>query len=110
MNAGLKLGIVLNTSDDETAWNAFRLANAALGKGHKTSVFLLGKGVECEKAKGGAFDIQKELRMLAENGGRVLACGTCLHLRKQRTKVCTVSSMDDLLELVENSDKVVCMG
>ena len=106
----MNLGIVLNTNDAETAWNAFRLANAAIGKGHKTSVFLLGKGVECEKTKGGAFDVQKELITFKEKAGQVLACGTCLHLRKQKAKICTDSSLDDLLELLENSDKVISLG
>lgn len=36
----MKLGIVINTNDSETAWNAFRLGNFALAKGDAVRVFL----------------------------------------------------------------------
>ena len=106
----MKLGIVLNTNDAESIWNALRLANEALSKNHETSVFLLGKGVECETIRAERFDVQKELASFKENNGRLLACGTCLHSRNQKTKVCRVSSMGELLELVEGSDKIISLG
>ncbi|MBI3588011.1 DsrE family protein [Candidatus Micrarchaeota archaeon] len=106
----MKLGIILNTSEPEAAWNAFRLGMAALREGNGASVFLLGKGVECEASKDWNFNVQAELTSFKENGGRLLACGTCLHLRKQKTRVCAVSSMDELLALVSESDKVVSFG
>ncbi len=42
----MKLGIIVNTNDPETAWNALRMANETLGTGNKVSMFLLGSGVE----------------------------------------------------------------
>ena len=41
----MKLGIVLYTTDAETAWNAFRLGLFALKQGDSVKVFLLAKGV-----------------------------------------------------------------
>ena len=42
----MKLGIIVNTNESETAWNALRLGNEALAGGNETSMFLLGSGVE----------------------------------------------------------------
>jgi len=42
----MKLGIIVNTNDVETAWNALRLGNEALVGGNQTTMFLLGSGVE----------------------------------------------------------------
>lgn len=42
----MKLGIILNTNNPETAWNALRLGNEALSSGNTVGVFLLGSGVE----------------------------------------------------------------
>lgn len=44
----MKFGIVINTNEPETVWNAFRFGVKALEKGHSAAVFLLGKGVESE--------------------------------------------------------------
>ncbi len=41
----MKLGIILNTKDPETAWNAQRLGKEAISAGNTVSVFLLGNGV-----------------------------------------------------------------
>ena len=38
----MKLGIILNTNDSETAWNALRLGKEALASGNSVSLFLLG--------------------------------------------------------------------
>ena len=45
----MRLAIIINTNDHETAWNALRLGITALDAGHRVSVFLLGSGVEIEK-------------------------------------------------------------
>jgi uncharacterized protein involved in oxidation of intracellular sulfur len=42
----MKFGIIVNTDDPETAWNALRLGNEALAGDNETTVFLLGSGVE----------------------------------------------------------------
>lgn len=104
----MKLAIILNTNDAETVWNAFRFATTALRKKHDVAVFLLGKGVECEKVQDKRFDVQKTIASFKEKNGRILACGSCLRLRgRDEIGICPVSSMDELLQLVEESDKVL---
>lgn len=106
----MKLGIILNSNDPESAWNAFRLGNAALKQAHAASIFLLGKGVECELIQTEAFDIQGELNSFKQNDGKLLVCGTCLVSRKQKTRTCNVSTMEGLLKIIAESDKVVSIG
>ena len=40
----MKLAIIINTNNAETAWNALRLGNMSLKAGHSVSVFLMGSG------------------------------------------------------------------
>ncbi|MBI4411895.1 MAG: DsrE family protein [Deltaproteobacteria bacterium] len=43
-----------------------------------------------------------------ENGGKILACGTCLKLRqKESSELCPLSTMKDLRELVRDSARVL---
>jgi len=43
--------------------------------------------------------------------GKIYACGTCLKVRgKEESGVCPVSTMTDLLKIVESSDKVLVFG
>jgi len=53
----MKIGIILNSNDPETVWNAFRFANEALNKNHSIEIFLLGKGVEAENVKDDKFPL-----------------------------------------------------
>ncbi|HLC45292.1 MAG TPA: DsrE family protein [archaeon] len=107
----MKLGIVLNSNDPETTWNAFRFGVEALERGHSVRVFLLGKGVECGELRSSRFDVQGMIGAFKEKNGAMLACGTCLRLRnREESKVCPVSTMDGLLEMVEESDKVLAFG
>ena len=79
----MKLGIILNTADPETAWNALRLGAKAIEKGNNASLFLIGSGVEIEGISDGRFDIAGTLKGYLEKGGELLACGTCLKVRQQ---------------------------
>ncbi len=106
----MKLGIVVNTNDPETAWNALRLANEAFSNGNEVNMFLLGSGVEIENIKDEAFDIAGVLEKFLNGGGDLLACGTCLEFRRQETDVCPTSTMSQLVEMISNSDKVVTFG
>lgn len=108
----MKIGIILNTNNAEDGWNCFRLANQALQKGHAVKIFLLGKGVELEQTKDARFPLlQGAVKKFTKNGGTLLACGTCLNLRqKQESAICPVSSMDDLLEIVESSERLLSFG
>ncbi len=106
----MKLGIILNTNDAETAWNALRLGNEALASGNETTIFLLGSGVEIENIKDNNFDVGKVLGMFLNGRGKLLACGTCLEFRHQEAGVCPISTMAELMEMISESDKVVTFG
>jgi len=106
----MKLGIIINTNNPETAWNALRLGSTALDGGHKVSVFLLGSGVEIEKIKDEKFNVPEVLSKFAGNKGNLLACGTCLKIRQQEAGMCPVSTMPQLVQLIAASDKVVTFG
>ena len=107
----MKIGIILNTNDAETCWNGLRFGNEAISKNHTVKVFLLGKGVELEEIKSKQFNVKEQLDFFVKSKGEILACGTCLKSRhKKESKVCSISTMNDLLELVEESDKVLTFG
>jgi uncharacterized protein involved in oxidation of intracellular sulfur len=104
----MKLGIILYSADAETAWNAFRFGNYALKRGDATGVFLLGKGVECESLDTEKFKVTEQMRHFVDAGGKIFACGTCLKVRRsQGSDLCPLSTMEDLHNLVRESDKVV---
>lgn len=106
----MKIGIIINTSDPETAWNALRLANTARGAGHGVSVFLLGAGVETERISHPDYDVAGKLAAFLKGGGALFACGTCLKSRGLEPAVCPVSTMDELLQVISESDRVVTFG
>ena len=106
----MKLGIVLNTNNSETVFNALRLANTALGAGHSVNIFLLGPGVEIESIENKKFDVPEVLGKFTKDGGNLFACGTCLKIRHQEGGACPVSTMSQLLEIITSSDKVVTFG
>ena len=105
----MKLGIILQSNKPEHVWNALRLAITARKSGHDVKIFLLSEGVELEKIPDSEhFDISKKVKDFTDIGGRILACGTCLKSRSQpESATCPVSTMADLLRLVEESDKVL---
>ncbi len=106
----MKLGIIVNTKDTETAWSALRLGNEALTASHEVSMFLLGDGVEILNINDKTFDVAGTLDKFLKNAGELLACGTCLELRHQEAGVCPVSTMSQLVEMISDSDKVVTFG
>ncbi|PIQ96998.1 MAG: sulfur reduction protein DsrE [Nitrospinae bacterium CG11_big_fil_rev_8_21_14_0_20_56_8] len=102
------MGIIISQAEPETVWNAFRFANHAMEKRHTVTVFLLGKGVECEDITDKHFNVREQINGFLDAGGAILACGTCLKSRnKEGSAVCPISTMDELLRIVEESDKVV---
>jgi len=107
----MKIGIILNSNEPETVWNCFRFCNEALNKNHSVKIFLLGRGVEIEDVKDGRFPLlQGAIKKFIKNKGIVLACGTCLKMREKEIGICPVSAMEDMLQLVEESDKVLTFG
>ena len=104
----MKLGIIVYSNDSETVWNAFRLGNLALAMGDEVRVFLIGKGVEIESLATDKFDVSEQVQTLANNGGKLFACGTCLELRQLAiSEIYKVSTLKDLYEIVKESDKVI---
>jgi len=104
----MKLGVVISVAEPETAWNALRLANFARKQGDDVGVFFMGPGVDAVEASSGKFDVRSQAEEFRKQGGRLLACGTCLKLREREgSEVCPLSTMKDLYELVRDSDRVV---
>ncbi len=103
----MNIGIVLQSNDPETVWNAFRFANTSLNAKHTVKIFLLGKGVELEQIKSDKFDVPSVTKAFLQKEGELQACGTCLESRNTRSQICPVSNMGNLLKIVEESDKVL---
>lgn len=104
----MKLGIVIYSTDAETVWNAFRFGAFALKQGDSVKVFLLAKGVDCEKLNTKDFNVTGQMQSFVDAGGKILACGTCLKLRQSEgTALCPISTMKDMYDIVKESDKVL---
>ena len=57
------------------------------------------------------FDVSVKVAEFKELKGEIYACGSCLKVRgKEESKICLVSTMSDLLKMVERSDKVLVFG
>lgn len=107
----MKLGIIIGTNEPEVVWNALRFGNTSLNVNHEVKVFLINKGVEIEDINNEKYNLQEQTNLFLRNKGEILACGTCLKSRKKEgSKICPVSTMGDLLKLVEESDKVLTFG
>ncbi len=105
----MKLSIILSTNKVETNWNAFRLANLALKKGDKVSIFLVGEGVEYDKFSNEKFDIKTHAEdFFKSDKAKIIACGTCMKIRQQQsTEACPMGGLGDFYSLIVNSDKVI---
>ena len=104
----MKFGVIIYSTDAELVYNAFRLANFSLNEGDQVKVFLLASGVEYESLNSEKFNITELAQKLLGRGGQILACGTCLNLRKQdSTELCPLSTIQDLYEIVRDCDKTV---
>jgi uncharacterized protein involved in oxidation of intracellular sulfur len=103
----MKIGIILSNNDPEVVWNALRFANTALLSNHKVRIFLLGQGVEIENIDNKKFNAKEQLDKFGSIGGDMIACGTCIKSRQLAFSVCPISSMKDMLQIVEESDKIL---
>lgn len=104
----MKIGIVIYSNDPETVWNAFRFGAFSLKQGESVRVFLVGRGVDAEGLDTGQFAVVSMMQAFTEAGGEIFTCGTCLKTRsKDGTKLCPVSNMRTMLDIVQESDKVL---
>lgn len=104
----MKLGIIVYSNDVESFWNVFRLANLALTEKDEVKIFLLAKGVEYESLSNKKYNIVKQAQDFIDNGGQILACGTCIKLRqKEGTELCPIFTLRDLYKLIKESDKIL---
>ena len=108
----MKLGIILQSNKPEHVWNTFRLGITALKTSHQVEIFLMNEGSELDTIPdSNDFDISARVGQFKELKGEIYACGTCLELRgKKESNVCPISTMSDLLKMVEKSDKVLVFG
>lgn len=104
----MKIGIILQTKELEKAWNAFRFGVTAHKQGHEVKMFLMGEAVECEGLTHETYNVDEQLNLLIENGGEILACGTCLKSRNlEGSESCPISTMVDCVNVVIWADRVV---
>lgn len=107
----MKIGLVISTTEPELVWNAFRYGVKAIENKHSVKIFLLGKGVECEEISNSKFNVKKMMDEFVDKGGTILACGTCLKVRKKGgTELCPISTMQDMVDLTVDSDRVLTFG
>ena len=108
----MKLGIILQSNNPEHVWNTFRLGITALKANHQVEIFLMSEGSELDTIPDTKdFDISAKVSEFKEMKGKMYACGSCLKVRgKDESNVCPVSTMSDLLKMVEDSDKVLVFG
>ncbi len=108
----MKLGIVLQSNKPEHIWNTFRLGITALQANHQVKIFLMNEGADLDDISDSKdFVISSKVAEFKELKGEIYACGTCLKARgKEGSNVCPVSTMSDLLKMVEDSDKVLVFG
>jgi uncharacterized protein involved in oxidation of intracellular sulfur len=79
-----------------------------LNEGNEVKAFLLAKGVEVESLDTDRFKITEQMRSFVDHGGKIMACGTCLKIRESEgSDLCPVFTMQDLYEIVKESDRVV---
>jgi len=104
----MKIGIIIETNNPESCWNAVRFGNTALKKSHSVKIFLMGSGVEIESISTAKFNTITLLEEFQKNKGQILACGTCLKSRNQsESSICPISTMNDCVDMVEWADRVI---
>lgn len=108
----MKLGIILQSNKPEHIWNTFRFGITARKANREVEIFLMNEGSELDTIPDSKdFDISARVAEFKELKGKIYACGTCLKIRgKEESTVCPVSTMSDLLKMVEGSDKVLVFG
>ncbi|MCF7907469.1 MAG: DsrE family protein [Candidatus Omnitrophica bacterium] len=66
------------------------------------------KGVEYQSISTDKFNTIEQAEKFMQDGGKILACGTCIKSRNQEgTEMCPINTMKDMYDIVKESDKVV---
>lgn len=114
----LRLLLVINRppyDGTDVAWNALRLANTAMDRGHYVRLFLINDGVDLARPSSrpswAEFDLCTMLADTIGRGAEVRLCQTCL----TRCGIgdgdiisgAQVAGMQDLVEWIETSDRVL---
>jgi len=105
-----KIGVIINTNDPETCWNAMRFGLTGLLDGHEVKIFLMGAGVEMESISQPEYSVTSLIEDFKDNGGIFLICGTCQDSRGLESKLCPANVMGDAVNLVAECDKVLVFG
>lgn len=105
-----KIGVIINTNDPEICWNAMRFGLTALVEGHDATIFLMGAGVEIEGIDHPKYNPAQIIKDFQEEGGKFMICGVCQQSRDKKSELCPENVMNDAVNLVIDSDKVVVFG
>lgn len=104
----MQLALIVETDEPERIWNAFRLANKALDAGHSVETWLTNDGVKAPEVEHEKFNPHGILLKYSQNGGKLATCSSCLDSRGlEETELRPRSSMDELLRIVVESDRVL---
>ncbi len=116
----MKVLIILNREPydgSDVTWNALRLAGKLLEKGTTVRIFLMNDAVdlareETVKPENYDQDLVGMLKELIGKGIQVKVCGTCMtrcgiHKGKPYFKGAEKATMNDLVEWITDSDKVL---
>jgi uncharacterized protein involved in oxidation of intracellular sulfur len=104
----MQIGILINSSDDETVWNALRFGIFALEKGDTVTAFFLGKGVPASQKSAAPYNIPQQVQHFIGAAGKVYISRTGLHMHHlNASPQIIVAEMDTLYDLIEASEKIV---
>ncbi len=109
----MKFLIIVSSNVPETVWNAFRFATTCLTYDNEVTLFLLGHGVEAPTLGTIKFDINEQIELFREQGGKIIGCGVCCESRKdtmpqlEEELSCEMGSMQQLYALSAEADKLV---
>lgn len=108
----MKLGIILQSNKQEHVWNTFRLGITTLKANNQVEIFLMSEGSELDTIPDTKdFDISVKVSEFKKLKGEIYVCGSCLKIRgKEESNVCPISTMSDLLKMIESSDKILVFG
>lgn len=109
----MKISVIISSNDAETVWNAFRFSTTSLIYENDVSIFLLGKGVEATSVSTSSYNVEEQMELFRENGGKLIGCGVCCESRKEnmpgleQSLQCEMASMQNLYALAVEADKVL---